>query len=129
MRISGLTDMNTIMTSLETTKEENQTSSFQNVLSQAMQQEDDKQLKKACQEVESYLLADLFKQMKASTESEEGIFEKGDYEKIFESQLIDEQTKMMVQAGGIGLADSMYRQLSQTNSQVVAAASAIDTKL
>ena len=44
-------------------------------------------------------------------------------EEIMQSMLDQELSKNMSQAGGIGLADMMYRQLSMTNSASVKASS------
>jgi flagellar protein FlgJ len=127
MNIGSIGNLSTLMTSLESTKEEKESTAFQGALDRALAKQDDEALKEACQELEAYMLSQIFKKMKASVENEDGIIQKGDYEKMFESQLIDEQTKVMASAGGIGLADAMYRQLTQANASQ-ANVPTIDTK-
>jgi flagellar protein FlgJ len=94
--------------------EEERTKDFDKVLKKAMDGKDDRALKDACSQLESYMLSQLFKQMKKSTVSEEGLIPKGDYEKTFEDYMINNQCEEMVKAGGIGLADMMYKQMITT---------------
>lgn len=91
---------------------ENKSEAFQEALEKAMIEKDDKKLKEACEEVEAYMLSSLFKQMKKSTEMGERLIPKSDYEEMFEEQVIDEQCKNMAKAGGVGLAESMYKQMT-----------------
>ena len=88
-----------------------QTKDFDKVLNQAMAKEDDKALKEACVELESYMLSMLMKQMKSSCLSEESLIPKGDYEKMFEDTQITAQCESMAKAGGIGLANMLYKQI------------------
>lgn len=113
MMINPLTQISGIADTTKLTKEANKSNQFQEVLEKAMTEKDDKKLKEACQEVEAYMLSSLFKQMKQSTEMGERLIPKSDYEEMFEEQLIDEQCKSMTKAGGIGLADSMYKQMTR----------------
>jgi flagellar protein FlgJ len=75
--------------------------------------EEDKELLDACKEMETYFISSIFKQMKKSVESEDSLIPKGDYEKIFEDYLTDEQSKEMTEAGGIGLAKMLYEQMKK----------------
>ena len=93
-------------------KNESEQQDFSATLEEAIASEDKKKLKEACEQVETYMLTTIFKQMKSSTELGERLIEKGDYEEMFEDQMIDEQCKNMVKAGGIGLADMMYKQMA-----------------
>lgn len=90
------------------------TEDFNAILQKAVENKDDVELKEACEELESYMITQMFKQMKKSMLSDESLIPKGDYEKMFEDYNIDNQAKEMVKAGGIGLADAMYKQIVNT---------------
>ncbi len=92
------------------------TDSFEDTLKRAMEENDDKELKEACDELEGYMISMLFKQMKSSMLSGNSIIEKGDYESMFEDMHIDNLSKEMVKAGGMGLSDTMYKQMKQIYS-------------
>lgn len=87
--------------------------SFEQILGKAQLNKDDEKLKEACREMEAYFIQQLFKTMKTSTQLGEGIITKGQHEEIFEDMLIEEQSKEATKAGGIGLADMLYKQLSK----------------
>lgn len=116
MDISSINLGNTLTSQLQLQKVQGEGKDFEAVLSEAVENKDDKALKEACKEIEQYMLSSIFKQMKASTQVGERLIEKGDYEEMFEDYLVDEQCKTMCEAGGVGLADMMYKQLSDTYS-------------
>lgn len=114
MDIASINLGNTLTSQLQLQKVQGEGKDFETVLSEAVENKDDKALKEACKEIEQYMLSSIFKQMKASTQTGERLIEKGDYEEMFEDYLVDEQCKTMCEAGGVGLADMMYKQLSNT---------------
>lgn len=116
MDISSINLGSTLTSQLQLQKVQGEGKDFEAVLSEAVENKDDKALKEACKEIEQYMLSSIFKQMKASTQVGERLIEKGDYEEMFEDYLVDEQCKTMCEAGGVGLADMMYKQLSDTYS-------------
>jgi peptidoglycan hydrolase FlgJ len=73
--------------------------------------EEQKKLFKAAQEFESVMLGMVFKQMRASVGSSDPL-DQGQANKIFKDMLDDEYSKTFAAAGGIGLADTLYRQMS-----------------
>lgn len=87
--------------------------SFEQLLEKAQLEKDDETLKEACREMEAYFIQYLFKTMKSSTQLGDGIIPKGEHEEIFEDMLIEEQSKEATKAGGIGLSDMLYKQLSK----------------
>lgn len=87
---------------------------FSQVLEKAMKNEDTDELKESCKEIETYMLSYVFKKMKECMLTDEGITQKGDYEKMFEDNMVDALCEEMVEAGGVGLADSMYKQMLGT---------------
>ncbi|OON97949.1 MAG: hypothetical protein ATN32_05085 [Candidatus Epulonipiscium fishelsonii] len=120
MTINGLAQSQAIM---QQQQQQIEADGFEDVLKDAMENKDDKELMKACQDVESYFLSTIFKQMKASIQSDNPLIEKGEYEDTFEDMLTDEQVNGMIKSGGVGLADMMYKQLSKET------VSKIDTSL
>ena len=87
--------------------------SFEQLLEKAQLDKDDETLKEACREMEAYFIQHLYKTMKTSTQLGEGIVPKGQHEEMFEDMLIEEQSKEATKAGGIGLADMLYKQLTK----------------
>lgn len=99
-------------TSKETTGED-----FKNALNAAIENQDDTALKESCNELEAYMLSMVFKQMKQSMlsdDDEDALIPKGDYTKTFEDTMINEVAKQMVEAGGIGLSDTIYKQIKSS---------------
>ncbi|MDE6181576.1 MAG: rod-binding protein [Eubacteriales bacterium] len=84
--------------------------SFSKVLDDAIENKDDKKLKKACVEFESYFLNMMFKSMRQTIVSGT---EKSNAEKMFQEMLDQEMCQNIAETGGIGFADMMYKQLSK----------------
>lgn len=129
MDINAINPGSLLTQQLTMQKQQGDEKDFEASLEEAMASKDDKALKEACDQVEQYMLSTIFKQMKASTVTGESLVPKGDYEKMFEDYLVDEQCKTMTAAGGVGLSDMMYKQLSQTYSNTNAQATKLDQKL
>jgi flagellar protein FlgJ len=68
-------------------------------------------LMKACREFESVMLGQVLKQMRATVQSSDPL-NQGAANETFRGMLDDEMSKSMAHHGGIGLAESIYRQLS-----------------
>jgi flagellar protein FlgJ len=85
---------------------------FAKRLEAAAKNNDEKELKKACQEFESLMLDMIFKQMR-STVIKSDLIKEDPGREIFESMLDEELAEQASKAGGIGLADSLYKQLSR----------------
>ncbi len=90
---------------------------FAEKLSQATQNisdtEDQTKLKQACRDMEAVFLNFMMSKMR-DTVPKDGLIKQSNAESIMTSMLDGELTKNMAQAGGIGLADMLYHQLSQT---------------
>lgn len=110
--ISGILDLQKQVAVQATNVSE--TKDFEAILSEAMEKQDDTQLKEACDELEGYMLGMMFKQMKSSMLQGDSLIPKGDYESMFEDTYIDNLCDEMVKAGGIGLSDAMYKQMTST---------------
>lgn len=76
---------------------------------------DDQKLRATCKEMESVFLNYMLTQMRSTVPK---VTLMGDNSKtdIFQSMLDGELSKNMAQAGGIGIADMIYRQLSQNQN-------------
>lgn len=93
-----------------------QTRSKDNAASVATAAEDAK-LKATCQEMEAVFLNLMLKQMR-ETVPKGNLLGNTQAEKTFTAMLDTELTKNMAKAGGMGLADMLYRQLSKTAAAV-----------
>lgn len=77
---------------------------------------DDAKLKSVCRDMESVFLNIMLSKMR-DTIPQSDLLPDRSKEKVMQSMLDSELTKNMAQAGGMGLADMLYRQLSlQGNS-------------
>lgn len=74
---------------------------------------EEKKLHKACQEFESVMLGQVFKQMRASVQTSDPL-NQGAANTTFREMLDEEMSKKMAANGGIGLTDNLYRQLVLT---------------
>ena len=89
--------------------------SFQSVLDQVLNEEDDAEIKKACQEFESFFIYKMLQQMRR-TIPESTIIPKSYATRLYEDLLDDERAKQFAGLGGIGLADMMYKQIKRENA-------------
>lgn len=78
----------------------------------------DAKLKAACADLEAVFLNLLLTQMRRTVPKDK-LMGGGHQEEIMQSMLDGETTKNMAKAGGIGLADMMYRQLSPNVNKTV----------
>ena len=79
----------------------------------ATDSKEEAKLKKVCKDMEAVFLNLLLSKMR-DTVPESSLTGNSSHEKTMRSLLDSEMTKNMAQAGGIGLADMIYRQLSVT---------------
>lgn len=75
----------------------------------------DRELMKACQELESVFLEELLKEMRRTVPKDD-LFGGGRGEEVFQSMFDQEIAKAMAARGGIGLAEILYRQLSRQSA-------------
>jgi flagellar protein FlgJ len=79
----------------------------------------DAKLKVACTEMEAVFLNLLMTQMRRTVPKTNLLGGGGNADEIMKSMLDGEMTKNMAKAGGIGLADMLYRQLSPNANKTV----------
>ncbi|MGE5454230.1 MAG: rod-binding protein [Methylocystaceae bacterium] len=106
---------NLIATQQKATAELEQ-NTFNQVLDKTRQAQDDKQLKAACQEMESVFLYQVMSTMR-STVPPNPLLGRSQAEDIFQGMLDQEVTKNAAKTGSIGLAEMLYGQLKQTLTQ------------
>lgn len=116
MQISGMSAtgvMNTL--SSVQTKEVDKgefAASLATATEKAQAQKDDAKLKKTCQDMEAMFLNMMMADMRKTVQKSKLVDDSK--EEIMTSMLDSEMTKNMAKAGGMGLADMMYRQLRIT---------------
>ncbi|MCR4436419.1 MAG: rod-binding protein [Clostridiales bacterium] len=86
--------------------------SFEKRLKSALDTQNEKELKNACQEFEGMLLNMMYKQMKATVPKWDVVEEDPGME-IFDSMLDDQLVEEASKTGRLGLGDMLYKQLSQ----------------
>lgn len=91
-------------------KETEKVEKFSSQLDKAMEEKDEKQLKKACVEFESYFLNMMFKSMRKTVVPG---MEKSNAQQMFEEMLDQQMCQNIAEGGGIGFSDMMYNQLSK----------------
>ncbi|MFP4697166.1 MAG: rod-binding protein [Eubacteriales bacterium] len=72
---------------------------------------DNKELKDACEQFESYFINQMLKEMR-KTVPESGLIKESQGEKIFKDMLYEEYAKEAAKGQGLGLASKLYKQLS-----------------
>lgn len=88
---------------------------FQALLEKAVNQGEDEKLKEACQQMETYMLSMVLKQVEKSmlSQDEDSLLPKGEYIEMFQDTLITSLAERSSQAGGIGLANQLYEQMKR----------------
>ena len=117
MEISNVSSLLGMQQDLAKSTTETTGEDFKSALTKAIESNDDDELKASCDEMEAYMLGMMFKQMKEcmlSDDDEDALIPKGDYTSTFESTMIDTIADKMVEAGGVGLSDVMYKQIKNT---------------
>jgi peptidoglycan hydrolase FlgJ len=114
MRIDNMTQ--NLMTSAQTQKVQADDEIFKARLESAMSEKDKGKLRKVCQDFESVFLNMMLQSMR-DTVPKSDLLGQDKGREMFEGMLDQEITKNMAKAGGVGLADMMFRQLTinQTN--------------
>lgn len=76
---------------------------------------DQQALKEACKEFETILLEQMLNSMR-KTINKSGLMQGGMAEDIFEDMLYEKYARKMSDSANLGLADMLYRQLSQKHT-------------
>lgn len=97
-------------------KASNQEGKTKDSVATAMQAAENAKLKAACKDMEAVFLNMMLTRMRA-TVPKGNLLGNSSEEQMLTSLLDTELTKNMAQAGGMGLADMLYRQLSKTTAK------------
>lgn len=129
--INSLNAVGSLMELDSTVKLEKEQDSFKEVLEQAVNTGDDEAMKEACDELESYMLSMMLKQVKSSLlpEKEDRLIGEGDYVKMFSDTMINAVSEQVVKAGGMGLSNQLYEQMKKDSSLVKAASKVEEAKI
>lgn len=109
---SGFNSFQSAQTVAEDTTFSNQLKKAQTQVTRSAK--DDKKLRDTCKDFEAMYLNLMYTKMR-ETVPDNPLFGSSNGEKIIQSMMDTELTKQMANAGGVGLADMMYKQLSLSN--------------
>lgn len=101
--------VNTMISNTKTTKANNE---FEQKLQNAVKNNEEKQLRKACQEFEGIFMNIMYKQMKA-TIIKSDLVPSSPGTEMFESMLDEELVNQATEHRSYGLADMLYKSLSK----------------
>jgi flagellar protein FlgJ len=107
---SGVTSINSSTAGIE--KNSSSDASFEQTLKSSFDNNNPKELKKACQDFEGIILNMMFSEMRATIQKSELIPSDAGTD-IFQSMMDEELTKATSKGRGIGIADMLYKQLSK----------------
>lgn len=113
----GKIDGNLDNNSLNIAKNKVNDDAFGKELQSAMDKKDDTAMKKVCKDFEGVLLNMMYKEMKA-TVSKSDLIPADPGQDIFDSMMDDKLVDESSKAGGIGLADVLYKQLSKQQKAI-----------
>jgi len=86
---------------------------FERALEKAIEEKDEKKLKKACSDLEAIFVNMMFKQMR-NTVQKSGLFDGGSAEEMYEDMLFDKYAEEVSKGKGTGLGDVLFKQLSKS---------------
>lgn len=118
MQISGInsTSMINNLNSVQTKSASDLTKEFSSAAAKAKASKDDAKLKATCKDMEAMFLNMMLTEMRKTVDKSKLV--DTSKEEIMTSMLDGEMSKNMASAGGMGLADMLYRQLKITASAV-----------
>lgn len=93
--------------------QESEQGEFERALEKAIEEKDEKKLKKACSDLEAIFVNMMFKQMR-NTVQKSGLLDGGTAEEMYEDMLFDKYAEEVSKGKGTGLGDILYRQLSKS---------------
>ena len=85
---------------------------FERALEKAIEEKDEKKLRKACGDLEAVFTNMMFKQMR-NTVQKSDLFNGGYAEEMYEDMLFEKYVEEISKNKGMGLGDMLYRQLSK----------------
>lgn len=122
MDISGV-GFNEFSQITDTKRRQAELEGFQSLLNKAagsagtQDEKADRELREACESFESYFIQTMFREMRKTSFDENGFIAKSQAEKMFTDMMDEETAKTAAKTGGIGLADMMYKQMTQFKTE------------
>lgn len=111
MDIGKINNLN-IGNTAESSKSKAADDEFEKRLQEAVNNKDDKELKKVCNDFEGIILRMMYKEMRATVKKSD-LIPNDPGRDIFESMMDDELMKEASKGAGLGLAEVLYKQLSR----------------
>ena len=106
---SGIMDYGSIKGKAQQTEQ----GEFERALEKAIEEKDDKKLRKACSDLEAVFVNMMFNQMK-NTVQKSGLMDSGSAVEMYEDMLYENYAKEVSKGRGTGLGDLLYRQLAKS---------------
>ena len=112
MNVNTITP-NLDIANISISREEAQTADFEAILERASKSGDTSEIREAAVQMESLFIYQMFQAMRRTVPEPQGFFERSNAERIFTEMLDEEKANIMASAGGIGIADAIYRELTR----------------
>lgn len=96
---------------LETAKQ------FDEIYQKAVTEEDQKKLKESAQEFETYFINQILQEMRKSMPKSE-LFDESSTSEIYEDMIYEDMAKEISKAGGLGMADMLYKQMEKESDKL-----------
>ena len=114
MEVNSINSLQMQMQSANMQRAATQEQSFEDALEAATRAGDSSQIRHAAIEMESFFINQMFQAMRRTVPEGEGIFERSNAQRIWEEMLDEEMAIDIARNGGLGLADTLYDQLTRT---------------
>ena len=111
--ISSLSGASFAQKASDITAEAAKTNAFKDELDKASASGDNEKIMEAAKTFESYFINMLFKQMRSTINYSDGMFERSNAEVLFQEMLDEQYSEIATESGGIGLAKSIFEQMTQ----------------
>ncbi|MCL1995814.1 MAG: rod-binding protein [Defluviitaleaceae bacterium] len=111
MDISSINSLQ--MQSVAMQRSQAQGQGFEEALESAIAQGNSAEIRNAAIEMESFFINQMFQAMRRTVPEGEGMFEQSNAQRIWQEMLDEETSINLARAGGLGLADVLYEQLTR----------------
>lgn len=86
---------------------------FERAIEKAVEEKDEKKLRKACSDLEAIFVNMMFKEMR-NTIQKANLMEEGMASEMYEDMLFDKYTEEIAKGKGVGISEILYKQLSKS---------------
>ena len=91
---------------------------LERLMEEALATGDTSDIRQAAIEMESHFINQMFQAMRRTVPESEGIFQESNAQRIWREMLDEETAKNLANAGGLGIADAIYEQLTRVNTRI-----------